>query len=115
MPMGTDTHEDSTPEVDPKDAQIAELQAKLASVTPQAPVTDPKDELIAQLQDQVAKLSPPPEETEEERQTRVDNGFTHWIHLADGRVLKSIGSVTRWHDSDSPEDKGTAVIGIYPR
>jgi hypothetical protein len=39
--------------------------------------------------------------------------FSHWIHLADGRVMTTIGSMTKWFDSDDPKDKGIPVIGSY--
>ena len=52
---------------------------------------------------------------EVQQEETTDENFTHYVHLADGRVLKSRGSVTRWHDSDNPADTGVSVIGVYPR
>jgi hypothetical protein len=48
-------------------------------------------------------------------QTVPGDDFTHYIHLADGRVLNLAGEVKVWHDTDSPNDRGTLVIGSYPR
>jgi hypothetical protein len=48
-------------------------------------------------------------------QTAPVDDFTHYVHLADGRVLNTTGEVKVWHDTDSPDDRGTLVIGSYPR
>jgi hypothetical protein len=45
---------------------------------------------------------------------RIKSDFSHWIHLADGRVLESIGTVSHWLDSNDPKDKGVPAIGSYP-
>jgi hypothetical protein len=44
-----------------------------------------------------------------------DDEFTHYVHLADGRVIKSAGVVSSWHDSDDPNDRGVVVTAVYPR
>lgn len=143
MPMGTDPVDVPETEVstsdsvsttpastDDKDAQLAALKAQLDAATStvsqsQEPETveDPRDAIIAQLKaqldqvtaDSAARSAVAKPETEEERAARVLRDFTHYVHLADGRVIKAIGSVTRWHDSDHPDDAGIPVIGVYPR
>jgi hypothetical protein len=44
---------------------------------------------------------------------KVATDFSHWIHLADGRVITAIGTMTKWFDSEDPKDKGIPVIGSY--
>lgn len=138
MPMGTDT----PAPVDPRDAIIADLQAKLtASQTPQdtpAPV-DPRDAIIADLQEQfkalqsstpVASLqqaaTPVMDQVEADAKSDAstvatdvkddaESEFTHYIHLADGRIMKLVGSVTHWFDSDAPDARPVPVIGVYTK
>lgn len=43
-------------------------------------------------------------------QDTPDNPFSHWLHLADGRILKAMGTFTRWHDTDDPRDPGVPVV-----
>jgi len=45
---------------------------------------------------------------------RIKTDFSHWIHLADGRVIESVGLMTHWFDSVDSKDKGVPVIGTYP-
>jgi len=45
----------------------------------------------------------------------LETEFTHWVHLANGEVKKTFGGVTRWHETDNPNDPGVPVIGVYAR
>jgi hypothetical protein len=82
---------------------IADLQEQLAALKAATPVTAPAPVVVP---------APAPVVTEP---VADENAFTHYIHLADGRVLKAMGFVTRWHDTDSPNDPGVGVVGVYPR
>jgi hypothetical protein len=44
-----------------------------------------------------------------------EDDFTHYVHLADGQVIKSKGGFTRYFESDDPEAPSIPVIGVYPR
>ncbi len=54
-------------------------------------------------------------QTEKENTPESENDFTHYVHLADGRVLKTKGVVTHYADSDDPNDRGVPVVAVYPR
>lgn len=41
--------------------------------------------------------------------------FTHYVHLADGRVIKAVGTFTHYFESDDPNATPVHVIGAYPR
>lgn len=116
MPMGTDPVQPDS--VDPRDAEIANLRAQLAQLqgsTPvasvQAPETAPMASAVQAVEDaakpEVAKL-------ETEVKDAAENAFTHYLHLADGRVMKLVGTVTHWFDSDAADATGVPVIGVYP-
>ena len=49
----------------------------------------------------------PPDEPDE-------NEFTHYVHLADGRVIKAMGGFTHFFESDKPDAVAVPVIGVYP-
>lgn len=36
--------------------------------------------------------------------------FSHWLHLADGSVRKSLGVVTHWHENDDPKTPGIPIV-----
>jgi hypothetical protein len=44
-----------------------------------------------------------------------ENEFTHYVHLADGRVIKAMGSFTHFFESDAPDAVSVPVIGVYTR
>ncbi len=44
-----------------------------------------------------------------------EDEFTHYVHLADGRVIKAMGSFTHYFDSDKHDAVAVPVIGVYPR
>lgn len=99
MPMGTPEPQDHNPYDFSHDTSSYRFD----------PMTGkPLNQNTAQTDAQIVPTDTQPEET-------TDEDFTHYVHLADGRVLKTQGSVTRWHDSDNPADVGVTVIGVYPR
>jgi hypothetical protein len=53
--------------------------------------------------------------TEQEPERDLEKDFTHFVHLADGRVLKAFGGYTTHYDSDEYGDRGVQVIGVYSR
>lgn len=89
MPMGTpETSEDavSVP-VDPyKDFKFDPMTGKPLSTDTESAVAEPDE-----------------------------NAFTHYVHLADGRVIKALGSFTHYFESDDPNATPVHVIGVYPR
>lgn len=36
--------------------------------------------------------------------------FSHWLHLADGNVIKALGTFTTWHENDDPRTPGIPVV-----
>ena len=44
-----------------------------------------------------------------------ENAFTHYVHLADGQVIKAMGGFTHFFESDKSDAKSIPVIGVYPR
>jgi len=36
--------------------------------------------------------------------------FSHWLHLADGKVIKALGTFTTWHENDDPRTPGIPVV-----
>lgn len=120
MPMGTDPIQPDT--VDPRDAEIANLRAQLAkyqSSTPvaslQAPEVAPEVAPMASAVQAVeAAAKPEISKLETEVKDAAENAFTHYLHLADGRVMKLVGTVTHWFDSDAADATGVPVIGVYP-
>lgn len=44
-----------------------------------------------------------------------ENEFTHYVHLADGQVIKAMGGFTHFFESDKPDAVSVPVIGVYPR
>lgn len=89
-------------------AKISELRAQLAALenttdaestapaTPAAAVTPPP--------------APEPETAPADAQAGAPEIFSHWLHLADGRIIRTLGTVTHWFDSDTPGSKGTPVV-----
>lgn len=39
-----------------------------------------------------------------------DLPFSHWLHLADGTVRRSLGVVTHWHPNDDPKTPGVPIV-----
>lgn len=91
-------------------AKISELRAQLAALENAAgaesiaPATPPAPPAPA------AAVTPPPAPEPETAPAVTPEIFSHWLHLADGRIIRSLGTVTHWFDSDAPGSKGTPVV-----
>lgn len=123
MPMGTDpTPVDTAPPADLRDQEIADLKAQLKllmGMVPAAAVQVAENPTIAGAETAVAPIAEQAIADVKADAAPVvaaaENAFTHFIHLADGRIIKMAGTVTRWFDSDNPNDPGVAVTGVYPK
>lgn len=63
-----------------------------------------------------------PKPSEKKMEPATDDSFTHYVHLADGRVLKAdLSSLTEHIGNRYYENRGednelsTEIIGVYPR
>lgn len=115
MPMGTPTEDEKT--VDNGGGVVSPDQEKRAEYRRQGFKFDPEtgESLDSPTHADLSaeRVSPEPASSDESEKT--DDDFTHFVHLADGRVLKSQGVVTHYADSDDPNDRGVPVIAVYPR
>lgn len=124
MPMGTDPISVPTdaPPADPRDALIASLQAQLQQLQATTPVASLQSDVkaaevaVAPVVRQVeSDVKADASVAASDLKTAAENEFTHFLHLADGRVMKLVGTVTHWFDSDQPGTPGVPVIGVYPK
>jgi hypothetical protein len=120
MPMGTDPV--ATPPTDPRDAEIANLKSQieqLMKMVPAAAVQVAENPTVSGVEtaaEPIAAQAVSDAKTDlEPVEKYVENEFTHWLHLADGRVMKLVGTVTHWFDSDDPNAVGVPVIGVYAK
>src|ERR1700726_26688 len=127
MPMGTDpTSVDTPPPADLRDQEIADLKAQiktLMGMVPTAAVQVAENPTVAGVETAAAPIAEQvvsdvktdvgPLVTEAEK--AAENAFTHYLHLADGRVMKLAGTVTHWFDSDQPGTPGVPVVGVYAK
>lgn len=102
MPMGTPTQDET---IDTGGGVISPEQEKRAEYRRQGFKFDPE---TGQPLDGSTQ-------TEKENTPESEDDFTHYVHLADGRVLKTKGVVTHYADSDDPNDRGVPVVAVYPR
>lgn len=94
-------------------AKINELKAQLAAAQAEADATGAPAETVAQpapsaspqTPDQPAAGAPPANQAAPE----PEGPFSHWLHLADGRVIKSLGTVTHWFE-DEADKLGQPVV-----
>jgi hypothetical protein len=118
MPMGTDTPAPA----DPRDAIIADLQRQLQALQGSTQVSTLQQSaqavetaaapVVSQVESDV-KSDASTVATDVENEAEKE--FTHYIHLADGRIMKLVGTVTHWFDSDAPDAKPVPVIGVYTK
>lgn len=96
-------------------AKINELKAQLAAAQAEADATD-TPESPTPAPGEPPTVAPPvqPSPTQAHQvanQTapEPEGPFSHWLHLADGRVIKSLGTVTHWFE-DEADKLGQPVV-----
>jgi hypothetical protein len=104
----------------------AALKAELAALPPEdtipveeaaVPVfTGPQDNQPVSRVVSTREVTPAPEPPKAPpvSTAKPTNPFSHWLHLADGRILESLGVYGTHYDTDELNAQGTPVVAALP-
>lgn len=97
-------------------AQLAAAQAEADATPEDSPMTNQPAPVSASPASSTSSMSLPPAATPTDAGSATqptapepEGPFSHWLHLADGRVIKSLGTVTHWFE-DEADKLGQPVV-----